>query len=300
MNNKSLTLAYTAAITTLLIWSGTVVANKIAVAYLDGFSVGILRSIIAGTGATFFLSLFRFKLPANTKERTLLVLSGIASFAAWPILMSIGVQFTTAGHTALIVTLIPILTVSIKLVTERTLPSLRWLTGALLALTATIILILETKFVYIDGKNTEFYFGDSIVLFGALLYAIGFVSGSHVSSYIGATATTFWGLAFSLVIAIPASFFSSINILSAHLSMGFWFSMVWMAVLSSLAGYVLWFFALSKGGVNKIASLQLAMPVISLAFAYVFLDEDLSPTLAIACVIILAGVFIAQKHAQAQ
>jgi drug/metabolite transporter (DMT)-like permease len=69
-----------------------------------------------------------------------------------------------------------------------------------------------------------------------------------------------------------------------------------MTLLSSLAGYVLWFYALGRGGIGRIGSLQLIQPVITLGAVTIILDENLSPLILTSCVVILLGTFLAQRR----
>jgi drug/metabolite transporter (DMT)-like permease len=71
-----------------------------------------------------------------------------------------------------------------------------------------------------------------------------------------------------------------------------------MTLLSSFAGYGLWFFALSRGGIRRIGSLQLAMPMITLALAVLILDEELTWLLMVCCAVIIAGTYLAQRYAR--
>jgi hypothetical protein len=63
-------------------WSGTAVANKIAVQFMSGMSAGIVRSTIAGSIALVVVLALRMPFPAAVRSRALLAVSGIASFAA--------------------------------------------------------------------------------------------------------------------------------------------------------------------------------------------------------------------------
>ena len=75
-----------------------------------------------------------------------------------------------------------------------------------------------------------------------------------------------------------------------------WLSILWMSLLSSLAGYVLWFYALGRGGIGRIGSLQMAQPVVTLVAAAVILSETLTIPLLATGAMIIAGTFTAQCH----
>lgn len=68
-----------------------------------------------------------------------------------------------------------------------------------------------------------------------------------------------------------------------------------MTLLSSLVGYGLWFFALGNGGIGRIGSLQLIMPVLTLAAAVAVLGEAVTPGLLGCCIVVVAGTWIAHR-----
>ena len=88
----------------ILLWSGTAIANKIAVAYMDPVTAGVLRSMLAGLVAVGIVLAARLPRPGSSAQWGLLLVSGISSFAVWPMLMSLGLGHTTANHTCLLYT----------------------------------------------------------------------------------------------------------------------------------------------------------------------------------------------------
>ena len=296
-NDHPLLSAFFAATTALVFWSGTAIANKIAVGYMDGLTAGILRSMLAGVLALVIASILKFPFPRTLKERALLIVSGVASFAVWPVLLSVGIEQTTAGHAALIMALIPVFTVLIAALVEYRFPRAGWWLGAITALFATAILIINqnSAFQFNDGSSIK---GDLIVLAGGIICAAGYVAGGKLSAKIGTAATTFWGLSIALVILVPVFLTISDNTEWLSVTRDAWLAVSWMAFFSSLAGYALWFYALGRGGIGRIGSLQLAMPVITLILATIMLSESLTIFLTAICASIVMGTVVAQKYAR--
>ena len=93
---NSFSPALFAAVVALLLWSGTAIANKVAVNFMDGLTAGVLRSMLAGTVALAVSFSLRLPFPQSGKDRAILMLSGLSSFAIWPMLLSVGIVRTTA------------------------------------------------------------------------------------------------------------------------------------------------------------------------------------------------------------
>jgi O-acetylserine/cysteine efflux transporter len=285
--------AFLAAGITLAFWSGTAIANKIAVGYMDGLTAGVLRSMIAGVLALIIAKFMSLPFPSGRKERLMLLLSGITSFAFWPMLLSLGIARTTAGHAALIMAMIPVYTVLIMAILNRKMPSPGWWAGAVIALLATAFLIYGSGFSS-EGSSVT---GDLIVLAGCLSCAVGYVAGGKLSPKIGTAATTFWGLSLALIVLVPVFSLIVERTNWPDVLLNGWLAIGWMVFLSSLAGYALWFYALGKAGISRISSLQLMMPVVTLLAAAIILGEALTLFLSACCVAVVIGTFLAQKSA---
>lgn len=296
--NRSASMAYLSAAAALFIWSGTAIANKIAVGTMSGLTAGVLRSMLAGLVAVVIILAMRLPFPAQKREQLLLVVSGVASFALWPALMSIGIEHTTAGHAALIMALIPIITVLFAAFIARRWPGWRWWLGGVLAIIGTLLLLASRKLSFVPISPGASIEGDLLVLAGSVICAIGYVAGARSSAKIGSLATTFWGLVLALFVLIPAFLLIADQTRWQAVSGSAWLAIGWLAFLSSLSGYVLWFFALQRGGIGRIGSLQLMMPVMTLLAAAIMLDETITWLLALACIVIIAGGTIAQRNAQ--
>ena len=294
---NSVVLTFGAATIALLFWSGTAIANKIAVVYMDGLTAGVLRSMLAGLFAIVFALFLRFPFPQTMSERLLLFASGISSFAIWPVLLSIGIERTTVGHAALIMALIPIFTVLIATLIRRRMPRAGWWVGSVLAILATAILIIGQRTSLQAFSEGSSVMGDLLVLSGGLICAIGYVAGAKLSLKIGTVATTFWGLSVALIVLIPVFISISESTVWFAVANDGWFAIAWMTLFSSLAGYALWFYALGRGGIGRVGSLQLAMPVLTLIMAVVVLSEIVTPFIMVTCLCIVLGTFLAQRYA---
>lgn len=290
-------VALGAAALALLFWSGTTSANRIAVAHFDGVTAGILRSALAGLVALAVAVMFRWRPPTSARQVGLVMVSGVASFAIWPALLSLGLGWTTAGHAGLVMALLPVLTVLFSRFRERRVPRTPWWIGAGVALGGTALLMLGRGVTLESAENGPGLHGDLVVLGGCGICAVGYVAGGRVSRSIGALRTTLWGLIGAMTVTIPVLMLLAPRTDWPAVPTSAWWAVAYLTIVSSLLGYGLWFFALGRGGVGRIASLQLAQPVTTLAVAAIVLGETLSGLGAVAAVVLLFGTFLAHRHA---
>ncbi len=142
LGDRSIVAIYAAAAGALLLWAGTPIAIKLAVASIDPATVGMLRAVLAGPVALVVALTLGLPFPAGRRPRRLLIVSGITSFAVWPTLLSVGIGLTTAVHAALIIAIIPIFTGLIAAAFDRAWPYRAWWAGISIAGTGTVFLIL--------------------------------------------------------------------------------------------------------------------------------------------------------------
>jgi drug/metabolite transporter (DMT)-like permease len=280
----------------ILLWSGTAIANKIAVAHMDPLTAGITRSMLAGLIAAGVGVAARLPLPDTPARWGLLALSGTACFAVWPMLLSVGLGLTTANHAALVMALLPVLTGLIAFGLERRLPRLRWWIGVAVALAGTFALVFHRSggtLLSEAGGAT----GDLIILGGTLVCASGYVAGGRLSGVLGTRATTLWGLAVALTVLVPAFLARAPRTDWSSVGTAGWSAIAYLTLISSLLGYAAWFWALGRGGIARVGSWQLAQPVLTVALAAVLLRERVTFPLALSAATIIAGTAIAQKQA---
>jgi drug/metabolite transporter (DMT)-like permease len=284
---------------TLLIWSATPIANKIAIDYMSGLAAGVMRSTIAGALAVVVALALRLPFPKRARDRGLLVLSGVSSFAIWPVTFSIGIARTTAGHAALILATIPIFAVLLACALVRRWPARGWWAGAAIAVGGAVFIVLDRSGSMAAVNAGASVAGDLIVLAGAFVCAAGYVAGGRLAPRIGTPATTLWGLALALVLLLPVLAVQVVPETNwAGIAMRGWLGVGWLALLSSLLAYALWFYALRHGGIGRISSLLLVEPAITLAIAAAVLGEPISLPLAVGCAVVVAGTYLAHRFAE--
>lgn len=290
--------AVAAGIGTLLMWSGTPVANKVAVGYMSGLTAGVLRSTVAGVVAVLIVLAMRLPFPKAGGDRLLLVLSGVASFAAWPVTLSIGLEHTSAGHAALILATIPVIAVLLAAMLDRRPPALPWWVGAGIAIAGCALLVAAASPAGAADASRWTLAGDAIVFAGGVICAVGYVAGGRLSPRIGTAATTFWGLSVAMLVLVPLFAVAAPRTAWDAIAADGWVAMGWMSLLSSLAAYALWFYALGRGGIGKISSLLLVMPAITLLGAALVLGEAIGWALVMSCVLVVLGTYLAHRFAR--
>ena len=285
-----------AGLTTIVLWSGTPIANKIAVGHMDPMTAGVLRSMLAGFIGAGIALIAGFPRPKSAKLWALLMISGVASFALWPMILSLGLGWTTANHAAVIMAMLPTLTGLLAAVIERKRPSLGWWSGIAIATAGAVLLVFYRSQGTLLSEEGGLA-GDLVILAGTLICTIGYIAGARLSPVIGTWATTFWGLATALLVLIPSFLILAPRTDWSSVGTAGWGAIAYMTICSSLVGYAAWFWALGHGGIARIGALQLLQPLLTVALAALILSEDLTLALALSAAAVLTGTVITQYGA---
>jgi len=281
-----------AALAVMVVWGGTPLLTKLAVAEMDPLAVGVLRTVLAGVLAWPLALAMRCALPVDRRGRVLLAVSGLAAFVVFPLVFSFGQQRTSALHAALILATLPVFTSLFGHLVERRRFSRSWIAGCALALGGEAAVILWRPLGATGSSPT----GDAIVLASAVVCSVGYVAGARLSQRgYPSLSTTLWGVALSSVVLVPALVWTVVSHGWPTAGAAAWASIAVLAFLTSIIGYVVWYWALARGGISRVASVQFTQPLFGLALAALVLGERPAAVTAVAGVLILAGAFIVQR-----
>jgi drug/metabolite transporter (DMT)-like permease len=275
------------ALAVMVVWGGTPMFSKIAAAQIDPLLVGILRTVIAGCLALPLALAMRQRLPSDVRSRRLLAFSGFAAFIAFPLMFTVGQHTTSALHGALILATLPVFTSLFGTLLERRRVSKTWIVGCAIALAGESVVIIWRAAGATGGASLT---GDLIVLASSAVCAMGYVAGARLTQRgYASLPTTLWGAAFSAAALLPLMGWQLLRTGTPHANLAAWGSILVLAVLTSVLGYIAWYWALAKGGISRIASIQFSQPLFGIALAAIVLGERPAPVTAVAAVGILVG-----------
>ena len=269
----------------VVLWSSGFIGAKFGLGYAGTFTLLTLRYLLVTFVMIVIVSYLRAWRRLSTSEIMHHAIVGILAHAAWlaSVLGAIDLGLS-AGLAAFIAALQPIVTGALSASITGEKVSMRQWSGLALGLGAVLLVI-----------------GDRLVLGGVLLaYLLPFLAVAAISiaslldrrSELGAkkatpiALVTFIHCAASLVVLTPMAFV--LEGFSAQLSAGLVFSVVWLALVVSLAAYGLMFVLLRKMPASLVASLTYLSPPVTMLIAFLLFNETLSSTdilgLLIACV----------------
>ena len=134
------------------------------------------------------------------------------------------------------------------------------------------------------------------MLLASLFASFGYVAGARLSQAgYASLGATLWGIMAAALAVAPALPLALGGTLPAASPIA-WASMAYLALVVSILGYVGWYWALGRGGIARMGTMQFLQPISGLALAFLLLGERPTATLALAAVLILAGVIVARRR----
>ena len=291
---RSPALPFIVALAVMVVWGGTPLFTKVAAGQIDPLLVGVLRTVIAGLMAFPILLGMRLRLPTDTRGRLLLAYSGTAAFIVFPLLFTVGQHSTSAMHGALILATLPVFTSLFGTLLERRRPKVGWMVGCTIALLGEGAVIVWRTAGAASGSSLT---GDAIVLLSSILCASGYVAGARLTQRgYQSLPTTLWGAGLAAVVLLPVMVWRVSATGWPQADAAAWGSILVLAVLTSIVGYVAWYWALGAGGISRIAGVQFTQPLFGLLLAAVVLGERPGPVTLVAGAAILGGAWIVGRE----
>jgi drug/metabolite transporter (DMT)-like permease len=288
-----ISLATAGALTTVLLWGGSSMATKLGTGSMDALTLAILRVVVAGPCALIVIMFMRLRLPWYAGDRFYFCLITIVSMGAAPVIFTLGVQFTTAGHAVVASSSTSIFTGLIEAAARRQWPRFRWWVGIAVAFSGALILVAESVGLSSTGATWQ---GDVLVISAAFLGSTGFYLGSRLSQRYGAPAITLWSVVAASVLWFPVLLVTSSFAELSQLTVLSWSVVLYLAAGASVVATMTWYYALSRGGISRMAVWQFALPIVGIAMAAIVLDEPVTLPLVVSVAVVFSGIALVQRR----
>ncbi|QMU78463.1 DMT family transporter [Streptacidiphilus sp. PB12-B1b] len=256
---------------------------------LDGFgpwAVTGIRGLLAGLAALGCLAIGRVPLPERRHWRGLAVVAG-GCVIGFPLLTTIALQTSSTAHTAVVTGALPLATAAVSAALTGARPPRRFWAAALTGAAVVIGFALAQN----HGRPAP---GD-LCLFGALaVCAAGYAEGGRLAREMPGWQVIGWGV----VLAMPVSALITASALATepvHPTVRALTGVVYLAAGSQFGGFVVWYRGMALIGVVRASQLQLAQPLLTLAWSALLLGERLTPLVLGAASAVLGCIVVTQR-----
>ena len=280
--------AYSGLIVLSIIWGIAFVAIKQADTELSPVNLALLRWLVASIPFLILLPIIgRPKVKFEPRDAPRLLLVALANVAGYHISLNYAETTLSAGMSALLIAFGPIFIVilSYLLLSERT--GRRLLLGLALAIVGTVILSAGS----ISVNDLSSYGGIIEALITALCYASFAVLGKPLVHKYGSASTTIMAGLIGTVMMLPLISPSLLAQASA-LSFNGWFSVLYLSLLSTVFGYLMFYTLVSRGAVTRLSIQLYLIPVVSVIGGALLLNEAVTLSVLLGGALMLAAVAV--------
>lgn len=257
---------------------------------------------LAFTVARFSLAaLFLFGLMRATGEsftiaradRPALIRLGLIGITLYNIFFMVGLYYTTASHSALLISLSPLVAAVLQRVSGRERLGMRSLGGLALA-SAGVILIIRSHhgpFTF----SSSLVIGDLLTLCGTIAWALYTIKARPLLEKYSAVKVTAYSMAVGSLMLTPFAFPEITQLSWSRISTGSWAAFLFAAVIAGGIAHSLWYQGVKRIGVTRTIVYHYLMPFFAVLAAGLFLEERITLVQVIGGIGILFGVGLVQK-----
>jgi len=251
----------------VIIFGLTLPATRIAVSELDAVTVGLGRAIIAAVLAGLYLLITKAPRPDKSQLKKLAQTAAGIIFG-FPLLSAIAMQYAPASHGGVMLGILPLATIAASAIFAGERPSPAFWACSIIGAAAVIL------FALLQG-GFALHVADILLVAAVLSAAAGYAIGGQLSKELGGANVISWALVISLPALVPPVLYVLPD-LPATLSGDVWAAFLYVAIFSQFLGFFAWNRGMVLSGIARIGQLQLLQPFITLAAAFVLLNEPLT------------------------
>jgi len=290
---RSRRVVYALMTSVVCLWGGAFIAIRILVRDASPYTVTLLRFVLTTAGLLVTLALVRpEKRRLEPRDRGALVLIAVTGVGVYHLALNYGEQYVSASVAALIVASFPVMVaIGSRLVLDERITRTKW-TGIGLALLGVVILVLWGT----PGAELSIEFGAAVTALAPLAWTVYTIAGKPLVAKYGALRLTTWAMGLGTLLVTPFAIGPTLADLPG-LSLSDWGWLAFLAFLCSTYAYTIWLYALDVLEASELAVWIYLVPLLSLVWAAVVLDETPTAYALIGGAMVLGGVILTQRVA---
>jgi probable blue pigment (indigoidine) exporter len=251
--------------------------------YASPLMFAAIRFILAGLLLAFFVGIMRMPHPKHLKEWLAVAVIGLFQTTGVFGAIYLSLRTITAGESSILIFVNPILVVLFSAFIGIRYRWLQWI-GIIVGFIGVVILI---------GFHPYYQVGVWIALFGAAFWAITTLLVKRVSSFINIWVLTAYQMLFGgiLLLFISETFGHPYVVFNVS----FILIVLWLAVMSSIVQFGIWFYLIQKNDPGKVSSFLFLAPLFGVLSGLILLREPVTLQMIIGGFFILAGIFLVNR-----
>lgn len=276
----------------VVIWGVVFSVIKAALREIDPLAFTAVRFLLAAMLMVLIVLLLEGRVTVARSDLPKVIAIGVLGVGLYQILFSVGLKYTTASNSALLIATAPIFTALFAAATRQERITLRQAFGILLSFVGVVLLVRANGGEL--GFSWESIKGDVLSLLAAMAAAGSAVLAKPVLQKYSSLRVMTLGV---LSAAILLLLFGSQPLLAqdwAQVSWRAWSALGYSIVFATVIAFVIWFRGIGELGPTRTAAYGYLIPLVAVLVAVIYLKEQISPLHVLGGAIILSGVLLAR------
>jgi drug/metabolite transporter (DMT)-like permease len=275
----------------LMLWSFNYIAGKIALRTLDPLSLACFRLELAALVMLPIYFMQPNRAPLRLRDIWPFVYLGFFGVIVNQGLFTVGLNYTTSDHSAVIIAIGPI----IILFLARALKLEAFTIGKIVGMAISFlgVYLLETE--HGSPADSPYLVGDLITLGGVIGFAAYTVLGKRIAAQYDAISMNTFNCVAAAIMLLPLTIRQAFHLNWHSVALSGWLGMIYMAVGSSVAAYTIMYWALRYMTASRVGAMSYFQPVVVILLSIVFLSEHPTRNLLEGTALVLVGVFLAER-----
>ena len=271
--------------------SGTFIAAKWALMDFPPMTLAFIRFLIAAAGLYGVHRVWPGRRAIERRDWPKFALLGVLAVVLNQACFLYGLRFTSPTHGALLYGTTPVFVflLAIPLLKERV--TLLKLSGVLVTFAGAVVVV--------TGKGLQWggmtWFGDLLIVLAVVAWALYTVIGKPLVAKYGAVHTTAISLIAGTIFFAPFGLFTLTGFDAAAVTARGWWSLLYIAIGTSIVAYTIWFWALDRMEATKLAVYNNMQPVITAILAFFLMGEQIGVRLIVGGVMVILGVVLTER-----
>ena len=275
------------------VWAGSFIVVDIVTQEIDPIDLGFLRFLVA-TPLMILIAVLRKKpLSIPKKELPWLIVLGLTGVTFLYLFQFLGIHLTNAPTASVLInTNVIFIAILSGLFLHETLTRKR-VTGIVLSFIGVFVIMVSDILKQEWNFNNLFYIGGILMLLSAFCWALySFVGKRLLKTYDEFVITTYaFGLGTLFYIPFVVS---HLDLVLQQTSLNGWLSVLYLALICSLFGYLGWYYALKHIDASKAAVFLNLIPLFTIVMSF-FLGTSLTWFFLLGAALIIYGVYLTQE-----
>lgn len=206
-------------------------------------------------------------------------------------LFFVSIKMTTASNVALAYALSPIfiLIISVYFLKEKI--TLHKTLGIVVAFVGILLILFERGLEF----KSEYFIGNLVALLASLAWSAYSTYGKVFITRYGSIYSTFVAMLFGFLLYLPISFLYNDIANISLIKPIHWLQIIYLAVFTSGVAYLIWYYAIKRLPASSVGIFSNLQPIFTTILAMVFLNQSISSVYIVGGVLVIWGVYTAQK-----